>query len=163
LSAPTERHPRRKNAGVVNPHPHSSIITGTVHRFQGDEFDIILNLLNPPPTISSNIFLNNKNILNVALRSARDYLILLIPVVDGLGQIKRLETRLKNKIMQHYQEFTSETVEKILFKQTNYIDENTSISTHQNINVYGKSKKKYEVLIGSRAVDVRLLFNDVLS
>jgi hypothetical protein len=142
---------------VVNPHPHSSIITGTVHRFQGDEFDIILNLLNPPPTISSNIFLNNQNILNVAISRARDYLILLIPIVDGLGQIKRLETLLKNKIMQHYQELTSDAVEKILFKQSNYIDKNTSISTHQNINVYGKAKKKYEVLLSSRAVDVRLL------
>jgi pyrimidine operon attenuation protein/uracil phosphoribosyltransferase len=38
-----------------------------------------------------------------------------------------------------------------------YIDKNTSISTHQNINVYGKPKKKYEVLLSSRAVDVRLL------
>jgi hypothetical protein len=37
----------------------------------------------------------------------------MIPIVDGLGQ--RLETRLKNKIMPHYQEITSETVEKILF------------------------------------------------
>jgi len=94
------------------PHPHISIITGTVHRFQGDEFDMILNLLNPPPTISSNIFLNNQNILNVAISRARDYLILLIPVIDGLGQIKRLETILKNKIMQSYQELTSESVEK---------------------------------------------------
>jgi hypothetical protein len=59
--------------------------------------------------------------------------------------------------MQHYQKLTSEAVEKILFKQSNYIDKNTSISTHQNINVYGKPKKKYEVLLSSRAVDVRLL------
>ncbi len=139
------------------PHPHISIITGTVHRFQGDEFDMILNLLNPPPTISSNIFLNNPNILNVAISRARDYLILLIPIVDGLGQIKRLETIIKNEIIQHYQEFTSETVETILFKQSNYIDKNTSISAHQSINVYGEPKKKYEVRIGSRAVDVRML------
>ena len=142
---------------AINPHPPNSIITGTVHRFQGDEFDIILNLLNPPPTISSNIFLNNQNILNVAISRARDYLILLIPVIEGLGQIKRLETILKTKIMQHYQELTSETIEKILFQQSNYIDKNTSISTHQNINVYGKPKQKYEVLLSSRAVDVRML------
>jgi hypothetical protein len=139
-----------KMLAIVNPHPHSSIITGTVHRFQGDEFDIILNLLNPPPTISSNIFLNNQNILNVAISRARDYLILLIPIVDGLGQIKRLEALLKNKIMQHYQELTSDAVEKILFQQTNYIDENTSISTHQNINVYGKQKKnmRFGLIVG---------------
>jgi len=142
---------------AINPHPPNSIITGTVHRFQGDEFDIILNLLNPPPTISSNIFLNNQNILNVAISRARDYLILLIPVIEGLGQIKRLETILKTKIMQHYQELTSEAIEKILFQQSNYIDKNTSISTHQNINVYGKPKQKYEVLLSSRAVDVRVL------
>ena len=104
--------------------------------------------------------MSNQNILNVAISRARDYLILLIPVVDGLGQIKRLETILKNKIIQYYQELTSEAVEKILFKQSNYIDENTSISSHQSINVYGKPKKKYEVRIGNRAVDVRLLVHD---
>jgi hypothetical protein len=36
----------------------------------------------------------------------------------------------------------------------------TSISTHQNINVYGKPKKKYEVRIARLAVDVRLLVHD---
>jgi hypothetical protein len=34
--------------------------------------------------------------------------------------------------MQYYQELTSAAVEKILFQQSNYIDENTSISTHQS-------------------------------
>jgi hypothetical protein len=51
---------------------------------------------------------------------------------------------------------------EILFKQTNYIDENTSIGAHQSINVYGTRKKKYEVRIARLAVDVQIFSMDYL-
>jgi len=133
------------------------IVAGTVHRFQGDEFDIILNLLNPPPQISSNIFLNRQNILNVAISRAKDYLILIIPDIAGLDKIKRLETILKGDEIKHYfQEFTAAEVENIIFGQANYIDDNTFIVPHQKVNVYAKAVKKYEVRMDDKAVDIQL-------
>ncbi len=138
-------------------HPQVQIITGTVHSFQGDEFDMILTLLNPPPHISSNIFLNNRNILNVALSRAKDYLILIMPESEGLEQLNKLEMILKeDEIKPHVQEWTSAQVEQILFNQANYISENSFISTHQKINVYGKAEKKYEVRCEENAVDIQL-------
>ena len=133
------------------------IMVGTVHSFQGDEFDIILNLLNPPPTISSNIFLNNRNILNVAISRAKDYLILLIPAIDGLEQITRLATILKrNEIKPYFQELTAFDMEKIMFNQSNYIYENSLFTPHQKINVYGKPTKKYEVRYDNSVVDIQI-------
>jgi hypothetical protein len=140
---------------------NSQIVTGTVHSFQGDEFDMILNLLNAPPQISSNIFLNKQNILNVAISRAKDCLILIIPDVDGLDKIKRLERILKgDKFKPYFQEFTSAEVEQVMFNQANYIYENSFISSHQKVNVYAKPVKKYEVRIDDKAVDIQL---DVLS
>ncbi|OAD22146.1 superfamily I DNA/RNA helicase [Candidatus Thiomargarita nelsonii] len=133
------------------------IVTGTVHRFQGDEFDIILNLLNAPPQISPNIFLNKQNILNVAISRAKDYLILIIPDIGGLDKIKRLETILKrDEIKPYYQEFTAAEIEKIIFKQANYIDDNAFIVAHQKVNVYAKAVKKYEIRMDDKAVDIQL-------
>ncbi|MFK7935903.1 MAG: DEAD/DEAH box helicase, partial [Saprospiraceae bacterium] len=61
--------------------PKVKISCGTIHSFQGDECDIIINLYNPPLNISKSpkMFLNRKNILNVAVSRAKDYLFLLIP------------------------------------------------------------------------------------
>ncbi len=134
------------------------IATGTVHSFQGDEFDMILNLLNAPPIISPNIFLNNQNILNVAISRAKDYLVLILPDIDeGLAQLQRLDTILNdNEIKPYVQQFTSAEVEQILFNQADYIQENSLITTHPKINVYGKPEKKYQVRCSDKAVDIQL-------
>lgn len=56
---------------------------GTIHSFQGDECDIIFSIFNTPPTISDSkeTFLNKRNIINVALSRARDYLFIVMPDV----------------------------------------------------------------------------------
>ncbi|MCK5665338.1 MAG: hypothetical protein KAI17_17745, partial [Thiotrichaceae bacterium] len=138
-------------------HPRIQIVTGTVHRFQGDEFDIILTLLNPPPQISSNIFLNNQNILNVAISRAKNYLIMIIPDIEGLTQIKKIEDILRNNdIKPYFEEFTSAEIEKIIFNQNNYIYENSFITTHQKVNIYAKAEKRYEIRCEENAVDIQL-------
>ena len=133
------------------------IVTGTVHRFQGDEFDMVFMLLTPPALISSNIFLNNQNILNVALSRAKDYLILLMPDIPGLEKLEQLKAVLKkDEIKPYVQEFTAAEIEQILFSNSHFIAENTAITTHQRINVYGKPVKKYEVRIEDNVVDIQL-------
>lgn len=133
------------------------IVTGTVHRFQGDEFDIILNLLNPPPKVSSNIFLNKQNILNVAISRAKDYLVLIIPDIQGLDEINRLERLLQTHEMRaHVQMLTSAEVEQIMFNQPDFIEENSLIVNHQPINVYAKPDNKYEIRCEENAIDIQL-------
>jgi hypothetical protein len=135
------------------------IVIGTVHSFQGDEFDLVFVLLNPPPLLSSNIFLNNQNILNVALSRAKDYLILLMPDIKGLTKLTRLETILEKKDLKPYiQKWTASEIEQLLFKKDHYIAENTSITTHQTINIYGKPTQKYNVLIDENTIDIQVNF-----
>jgi len=132
-----------------------TILIGTIHKFQGDEFDIILSVFNPPKTISKNIILNKQHILNVAISRAKDYLILLIPDIEGIEQIKRLEATLEDKqIKANTQQFKAAEIEQILFQQTNYIEENTEILRHQSINIYTKSTTKYIISLDEKVVDV---------
>lgn len=134
------------------------ILTGTIHGFQGDEFDIILNLLNPPPSISPNIFLNKQNIINVSVSRAKDYLIFILPEnVDGLTKIQYLGSIIQNNLSPYFQELNSRDVEKIIFNQADYIYENSFITTHQRVNVYSKPDKKYEVRCEDNAIDIQLL------
>ncbi len=134
-----------------------TILIGTIHKFQGDEFDIILSVLNPPKTISKNIILNKQHILNVAISRAKDYLILLVPDIEGIEQIKRLEATLEDKqIKANTQHFKAAEIEKILFKQANYIEANTEILRHQSINIYTKSTTKYLISLDEKVVDVLL-------
>jgi hypothetical protein len=137
-----------------------TILIGTIHKFQGDEFDIILSVLNPPKTISKNILLNKQHLLNVAISRAKDYLILLIPDIDGIEQIKRLETIVENpQIKANSQQLKAAEIEQILFQQANYIEENTEILRHQSINIYTNSTKKYIVSLDEKVVDVLMNFS----
>lgn len=145
-------------SALSSPLSHISLMVGTVHGFQGEECDMIISLLNPPPVIHSNSFLNKENILNVCLSRAKDYLILLVPDLEGLKQINRI----KNLIIEHqltpyFKELTSKEVEKIIFKQDNYLYEHSFVTAHQNINVYSKPSKKYEIRYEENAIDVQLL------
>ncbi len=47
-------------------------------------------------------------------------------------------------------------VEQILFNQADYISENSLITTHQKINVYGKPDQKYQVNCSDKVVDILL-------
>ncbi|MFK7982581.1 MAG: DEAD/DEAH box helicase [Saprospiraceae bacterium] len=143
--------------------PKLKISCGTIHSFQGDECDIIINLLNPPLNISKspNMFLNRQNILNVAVSRARDYLILLVPDEhtpnrENLYQINRLE-----KIINYYlagvtQKWASDDIEEKLFGQIAYIEQNTFATTHQSINVYTQPEKQYEIRCEDTAIDVQI-------
>lgn len=56
---------------------------GTIHGFQGDECDIVFAIFNTPPYISrsKNMFLNKRNIINVSISRARDYLFIVMPMI----------------------------------------------------------------------------------
>ncbi|MEM8528302.1 MAG: AAA domain-containing protein [Bacteroidota bacterium] len=143
--------------------PKAKIFCGTIHSFQGDECDIIINLYNPPMPISKspNMFLNRQNILNVAVSRARDYLILLLPDEhtdrrENLYQIKRLEGIIQYYLAGVRSEWRSREIEEIIFGQFDYIEQNTFATTHQSINVYTEPEKRFEVRCEEQAIDVQV-------
>ena len=138
-----------------------SIQTGTIHGFQGDECEIIISVYNPPPSISSKdeMFLNKKNIINVSISRARDYLFILMPDdetenVDNLLLIKKMESIIKES--DDYTEYSSNDIEQLMFGKPNYLEENSFSTSHQSVNVYGLPEQKYEIRSEDNAIDIQI-------
>jgi hypothetical protein len=145
------------------------IVTGTIHGFQGDECDMIINLLNPPSYISyknDRIFLNKRNILNVSVSRGQDYLLLLVPrdetkeiQTQNLYVIEKIKSIIKEnaQIKSHYKEYNSHEIEEIILGDK-YVIENISFPTaHQSINVYTEPENiKYEVRFDENAIDIQV-------
>lgn len=131
------------------------VICGTVHKFQGDECDIMLLVLNPPPKTYSGSHINNMNIINVAMSRARDYIFFLMPERDEDGfQVKDILGAIidnKNRSI-HF----CGDVEKIIFGDSDYIYDHTSIQCHQPVNVFYDNRSKYEIRISDTALDIQI-------
>lgn len=134
---------------------------GTIHGFQGDECDIIFAMFNPPPTISgsSDMFLNKRNIVNVSISRARDYLFVLMPndateKVQNLKLVKRVEALFKSQ-GEFTEEHTAE-IEKLIFGSSTFIEDNAFSTSHQLVNVYSEPERRYEVRTEENAVDVQI-------
>lgn len=131
------------------------IVCGTVHKFQGDECDIMLLVLNPPPKTYNGSHINNENIINVAMSRARDYIFFLMPekdedgyhIKDRLGSI----IDIKNRSI-HF----CGDIEKAIFGNPNYIYENSSIQCHQSVNVFYDNRAKYEIRLSDTALDIQI-------
>jgi len=50
----------------------------------------------------------------------------------------------------------SKEIEKILFKDENYIENNSYASGHDNINIFGLSEMKYFIKSSDTAIDIQL-------
>jgi len=137
------------------------IQVGTIHGFQGDECDIIVAVLNPPPNISGSpqMFLNKQNILNVAISRARDYLFIVMPDADtaDLGNLRKI-ARIENLVKKgnEYCEHHSHTIEELVLGNARYLEENTFSTGHQMVNVYLKPERYYEVRSDESAIDVQI-------
>ncbi len=129
-----------------------SILSGTVHGFQGDECDIIFAVMNMPKRLGPRSFINNRNILNVAISRAKNYLIILAPDEQTYGYAKLTELQSILKIIEtgsdgEYAEYKTPDIEKKEFGSARYIFDNTFYTNHQKINVYNSHHHKYEVRV----------------
>lgn len=140
------------------------VVSGTVHGFQGDECNLIIAVLNPPRNINSSprIFLNKKNILNVAISRAKDKLIILSPFdpegdlnTNSLRQIRIIE-RLAGAAKENARGYMSYDIEEALWGSKTFIDDSIFPSTHQSVNIYTDAVKKYEARQDENAIDILL-------
>ena len=134
---------------------------GTIHSFQGDECDIIFSILNTPPTISDSkdMFLNKRNIINVSISRARDYLFIIMPDdntenISNLRLVKQVENLIKGSKV--WTEELTPDLEAIMFGDRNYLEGNAFSTSHQSVNVYSLPEKCYEVRTEDNAVDVQI-------
>lgn len=141
--------------------PEVDVQAGTIHGFQGDECDIIFAVFNTPPTISSSkeMFLNKRNIINVSISRARDYLFIVMPDdntegIYNLRLVKQVEELIQST--DEWSEFLSSDLEDLMFSDPNYLENNAFSTGHQSVNVYGLPEKRYEIRTEDNAVDVQI-------
>jgi hypothetical protein len=129
----------------------------TVHGFQGDECDIIIFVINPNNTYYSghkNSLLSKEYVYNVAISRARDYLWILNPFNDITNNPY---TNLIQEILdKNCKIVQSKHIERIIFKDPDFIVKNSYLTGHDNINVFGQVDMKYFIKAGNSAIDIQL-------
>ncbi len=131
---------------------NNEILVSTVHGFQGDECDIIICAFNPPKTVGTKVAINDKNILNVAISRAKDHLIMFVP--DNFNQFTELNKLIS--LTNREDDIKAKLMEKSLFGSMNYIEDIIYTTAHHPINVFGKSKYKYEIRIEDDTLDIQI-------
>ena len=136
------------------------VYSDTVHGFQGDECDIVFFVCNPNNYFYSgheNALLSKEYIYNVAISRAKDYLIVLHPYTAIQ------DNNFINKIGQSYKKnfgnskiISAKDIEKILFSDKSYIEKNSYVSGHDNVNVFGLSEMKYFIKANDTAIDIQI-------
>ena len=146
------------------------ITVGTVHRFQGGLCNFMFVVLNPPAGMkvaADRIFLNNKNILNVAISRAQDFLCILLPHCDTDGYENLYEInkigRIAMKDSANVAHYTCDQIEEIILGRKFFIENNAFVTSHQLTNVYTKAVKRYEVRIDENSVDIQLGDNNKIT
>ena len=139
----------------------TDVQVGTIHGFQGDECDIVFAVFNTPPNISvsGEMFLNKRNIINVSISRARDYLFIVMPDdntenIENLRLVRRVERLIKRT--NAWNEFLTKDLEELMFGDPQYLENNAFSTGHQSVNVYGLPEKCYEVRTEDNAVDVQI-------
>ena len=143
-----------KNSDKLN------ITTDTVHGFQGDQNDMVFAVLNPTSSYAaSSRFLKKPYIINVAISRAEDYLVLFVPDddtqgLDNLPYIQSLLTIIHSLPEDQWCELQAHDIERKILPAHGYIEDNSFITAHQNVNVYGKPLHPFFIRICNNAVDV---------
>ena len=137
---------------------------GTIHSFQGGQCNIVFAVFNPPSTLRSGAYeshINNRNIINVAISRAQDYLCVLMPSSDCEGFSNLIElNRLGNIAKRSLRETTGilnpGDVEKLVFGSSNYLYNNLFVTSHQTANVYTRPAAHYEVRCDDNSIDIQV-------
>lgn len=138
------------------------VYSDTVHGFQGDECDIVFFICNPNNYYYSGhekALLSKEYIYNVAISRAKDYLVILHPYSINNPFINQIGISYRNtfgncKILK------ATDIESILFNNKNYIENNSYVSGHDNVNVFGLSEMKYFIKSNDNAIDIQIRYND---
>lgn len=131
------------------------VYSGTVHRFQGDECDIMFVILNPPLNVSSEAHVNNVNIVNVAMSRARDYIFFIVPDSQIKGFYQR-ETLWDLTDNERRTVQSCPKIEEVIFGDSKFIYKNTNLAPHLPVNVYYDNYALYEVRMDESTIDIEI-------
>ncbi len=164
--------PYRSQASLLNKmieshsqKPNLTVISDTVHGFQGDECDLVFAVFNPSSAKSQySLFLQKEYIINVAISRAKDYLILLLPdsETEGISNLKLIHEAHEGSLLKILNELPKESVAQLSAKEierklmgvSDYFATNSFTNIHQTVNVYGQPEMDYMVRLSGNAIDI---------
>lgn len=138
---------------------------GTAHSFQGGECDIMIVVMNYPDIYAGGgTHINNKNIMNVAMSRARDYLFFLWPEVKPEHRSKTNADKLPYIMNQQigrllptgFKQLHAFDIEEIIFGDKTFIAKNSGSRCHMPVNVSVASDKRYEIRLSDTALDIQI-------
>ena len=74
--------------------------------------------------------------------------------VDKLLLIKKVERLIKQS--SSWSEIHSPALERMMFNDSRWLENNSFSTGHQNVNVYGLPEKRYEIRTEDTAVDIQI-------
>ncbi|RYY50611.1 MAG: hypothetical protein EOO06_03390 [Chitinophagaceae bacterium] len=145
-----------------------TILTDTVHGFQGGECDVVFAVFNPSSLqVSKSRFFNKEFIINVAISRARDYLVLLIPDVEqemrklplfhSSGEKPGIMTLINSLPPDCVAYLNAEDLEKQLMGHAKYFQNRSFTNAHQSVNIYSDQFKEYIIRFDRSSLDVQLM------
>ena len=138
---------------------------GTAHSFQGGECDIMIVVMNYPDIYAGGgTHINNKNIMNVAMSRARNYLFFLWPEVKPEHRSKTNADKLPYIMNQQigrllptgFKQLHAFDIEEIIFGDKTFIAKNSGSRCHMPVNVSVASDKRYEIRLSDTALDIQI-------
>ena len=139
------------NVGTFRHKANVSLCVNTIHQFQGDEFDIVMLVLNPPNlqmVPPDNILINQRNLINVAISRAKHCLVVLYP--DASCEVKNFLHIHKHSPTRNIESLAEEIfhcdiseltvqaddVERELFGQAGFLTETSEVLLHEEVNYH---------------------------
>lgn len=147
-----------------------SVEVNTVHQFQGDEFDIVLLVLNPPNKSmkpADKILINKFYLINVATSRAKDCLVVLYPdktckeenflFVNKQGEknnLEQLATEIYNCTLDKLTYYAKDLEEMMFGSQTHLISK-SKVTRREDVNIHKPNLDyKYYFNTGGNTIDI---------
>lgn len=110
------------------------------------------------------MLINDRNLVNVAISRAMDYLIMMVPSKDSYGLENLTNVNQAGRIcfegFPYYDSvihIQSGEIEKLVFGSGNYLKDNSFVTSHQLANVYEtKQDCVYDIRIDDDAIDIQI-------
>lgn len=158
------------NANAISRDARIEVNVNTVHQFQGDEFDIVMLVLNPPNqsmTPAQNILINKHYLINVAISRAKRNLIILYPdnsckvenyqYINKNSSVDNIESIAEHIFNCNIEDITilSPSLENELFGNCNYLINQCEVTFHDEVNLHkSTSTVQYRFVIGGETIDI---------
>lgn len=158
------------NTNPISRSINVEVCVNTVHQFQGDEFEIVMLVLNPPNktmTPRDGILINKRYLINVATSRAKDCLVILYPDescvvknfshINHSGEALNIESIARKIFHSDISELTvsAADIERELFGSPDFLANNCEVDFHEEINLHEHTRRYiYKFIKGGNTIDI---------